>query len=32
LGLSIEWTRNNLSLIEACIHKHDTHMAAYKIL
>lgn len=32
LGLAIEWTRNNLSLIEACIHKHDTHMAAYKIL
>jgi len=27
LTATIEWTKQNLSLIEACIHKHDKHMA-----
>jgi len=26
LTATIEWTKQNLSVIEACIHKHDEHM------
>lgn len=26
LTATIEWTKQNLSLIDACIHKHDRHM------
>jgi nucleoside-diphosphate-sugar epimerase len=28
LGRTIDWTRQNLSLIESCMHKHDAQMAA----